>query len=115
MDSHSGAEHYVKIWLYLVFLLAISIIGPMLGIKIITLLTAFGIAFVKAYLVIKHFMHLNLEKRYITYMLGSMLTLMLLLFAGIAPDIMKPEGLQWKKVIGVTKKLNKVEEEINAH
>ena len=44
-------------------LLVVSVAGPMLEIKIVTLITAFGIAVVKAYLVAKNFMHLNIEQR----------------------------------------------------
>ena len=64
----------------------------------ITLITAFGIAIVKAYLVAANFMHLNIEKRYITYLLSTMLMLMLLLFAGVAPDVMEHKGQNWENV-----------------
>ena len=99
MSEH--AEHpevnYVKIWAILLGLLVVSIAGPFLGIKVVTLITAFGIAIVKAYLVAKNFMHLNIEPRYAVYLLVTMLVFMLLLFAGSAPDIMKHEGANWIK------------------
>ena len=41
-------------------------------------------------------MHLNIEKKYISYMLGTMLMFMLLFFAGTAPDVMKHEGQNWE-------------------
>ena len=95
------AEHahpdYVKIWAILLVLLAISIAGPFLGIPVVTLITAFGIAIVKAYLVAKNFMHLNIEPRYAVYLLLTMLLLMLLFFAGVAPDVMKESGSNWTK------------------
>jgi caa(3)-type oxidase subunit IV len=102
MSEHAEhAEHpevnYVKIWAILLVLLAVSIAGPFLGIQLVTLLTAFGIAIVKAYLVAKNFMHLNIEPRYAVYLLVTMLVFMLLLFAGSAPDIMKHEGANWIK------------------
>ena len=53
----------------------------------ITLMTAFGIAVVKAYLVAANFMHLNIEKRYITYLLATMLMLMLLFFRRQRPQM----------------------------
>ena len=40
----------------------VSVVGPMLGIRAVTLITAFGIALVKAYLVAKNFMHLNVAE-----------------------------------------------------
>ena len=96
--EHAGHEvNYVKVWAILLCLLVVSILGPLLGIKIITLLTAFGIAIVKAYLVAKNFMHLNIEPRYAVYLLTTMLVFMLLFFAGTAPDVMKHEGANWVK------------------
>ena len=95
------AEHpevnYVKIWAILLVLLVVSIAGPFLGIQVVTLVTAFGIAIVKAYLVAKNFMHLNIEPRYAVYLLVTMLVFMLLFFAGSAPDVMKHEGVNWIK------------------
>jgi len=98
MSEHAEHEvNYVKIWLILLALLVVSILGPFLGIKAVTLITAFGIAIVKAYLVAKNFMHLNIEPRYAVYLLVTMLVFMLLLFAGSAPDVMKHEGTNWVK------------------
>jgi len=102
MAAHAhAAEHthpnYVKIWAILVVLLCVSVAGPMFGHKIVTLITAFGVAGVKAYLVAKNFMHINIEKRFIPYLVITMLVFMLLFFAGAAPDVMKKEGTQWEK------------------
>jgi caa(3)-type oxidase subunit IV len=104
MTSHAHAashEHahpnYVKIWGILVVLLCISVAGPFLGHPIVTLVTAFGIAAVKAYLVAKHFMHITIEKQFIPYIILTMLVFMLLFFAGTSPDVMKKDGTQWEK------------------
>ncbi len=94
--AHSES-HYIKIWAILLVLLVVSVLGPMLEIQIVTLLTAFGIAIWKAYLVVKNFMHLNVQPQYVTYLLATALVFMLLLFAGTAPDVMKHEGDQWIK------------------
>ena len=98
-EEHEHHEHpnYVKIWAILLVLLTISVIGPMLEIQIVTLVTAFGIAVVKAYMVAVHFMHINIAKRYVTYLVATCLVFMLLLFAGTAPDVMKSEGDNWVK------------------
>ncbi len=105
-DDH-GQSHYVKIWAVLLVLLILSVLGPILApymefgfLKawMITMTTAFGIAIVKAFLVAKNFMHLNIERKYITYMLSAMLMLMLLFFAGTAPDVMKHKGQNWENV-----------------
>ncbi len=42
-EEHSHHPNYVKIWAVLVILLVVSVLGPMLGIKAVTLITAFGI------------------------------------------------------------------------
>lgn len=101
-DSHSHAEghahpDYWKVYLWLLGLLAVSVAGPFLGIKIVTLITAFGIAVVKAYLVLRNFMHVNVEPRFVTYMVSTVLVFMLLFFAAAAPDVMKPTGDNWVK------------------
>lgn len=97
--AHAGAHHvnYVRIWQILLVLLVISVAGPMLEIKIVTLITAFGIAVVKAWLVAKNFMHLNAQPRYVVYMLATALVFVLLFFAGTAPDVMKHSGDNWHK------------------
>ena len=95
--SHSPA-HYIKIWAILVCLLIVSVLGPLLGHPFVTLFTAFGIALIKAFLVITNFMHLNVEKRIAAYILGSMLAIMAIFVAGVAPDVMKHDGLRWSNV-----------------
>ena len=97
MSHDTTPIHYVKIWGVLLVLLVISVCGPMLEIKAITLITAFGIAIVKAWVVANYFMHLNIEKKFIIYILLSMLICMALFFAGTAPDVMAPSGSNWIK------------------
>jgi caa(3)-type oxidase subunit IV len=78
-------------------LLVVSVVGPMFEIRVVTLITAFGIAIVKAYLVAANFMHLNIEKRLATYILTTCLVFMFLFFAAVAPDVMKHDGDNWEK------------------
>jgi caa(3)-type oxidase subunit IV len=95
----ASEEHhpsYVKIWAVLLALLVVSVAGPMLEIRVVTLITAFGIAIVKAYIVAKHFMHVNLERRWVAYLLVAMLALMGLFVGGVSPDVMKHDGLGWE-------------------
>ena len=101
-EGHTHHPNYVKIWAILCVLLVISVIGPMFEIRVVTLITAFGIAVVKAYMVAKYFMHLTIEPRYITYLMTTMLVFMLLFFTAVAPDVMKYEGTNWKKPIVLT-------------
>jgi caa(3)-type oxidase subunit IV len=100
MSEHAephGDSHYVKIWAYLLVLLAISFVGPMFEIQWVTLITAFGIAGVKAYMVAVNFMHINLTPRFVLYTVTTTLVFMLLFFAGAAPDVMKSSGTNWVK------------------
>ncbi len=108
-DDHSSGK-YVKIWAILLVLLAVSIIGPTLGIKWLTLITAFGIAIVKAGMVCAYFMHLNIELKYIWYLLLATLLLLLVMFTGFAPDVMKPSGQRWSSTY-----VEPTEEEIAVH
>jgi caa(3)-type oxidase subunit IV len=100
--GHGHEEHihppsyYVKTWAVLLVLLIISIIGPELGIRSVTLMTAFGIAVVKAWLVCSRFMHLDIERRYVVYFLTVSLGFMGLFFFAIAPDVLKHEGRNWQ-------------------
>jgi caa(3)-type oxidase subunit IV len=98
--EHAEVHHhpnYLRIWAILLLLLVVSVAGPMFGIKWVTLVTAFGIAVVKAYLVARNFMHINIEKSFIAYMMVTVLVFVLLFFAGTAPDVMKDEGQRWEK------------------
>ncbi len=97
MSEEHAHPNYVKVYWILLALLVVSMIGPEIGIRWLTLVTAFGIALVKAYMVVKNFMHLNVEKRFIMYIVSTCLVFMFLLFAGTAPDVMKQEGSGWFK------------------
>jgi len=96
-EPHAPHRNYVKIWAILAGLLVVSVTGPMLGIRVVTLIAAFGVALVKAYLVAKNFMHLDVEKPIVHWTLGLALILMVLLYAGVAPDVQKSAGQHWVK------------------
>ncbi len=99
-ETHTHHPNYVRVWSILCALLVVSVTGPMLGIRVVTLIAAFGIALVKAYLVAKNFMHLNVEKPIVHWLLGAVLILMVLLYAGVAPDVQKSAGMSWQKSAG---------------
>lgn len=102
MASHAPTlpahPNYFKIYLTLVILAAVSVLGPLLGVPALTLITAFGIATVKASMVAAYFMHLNIERRYIWFILFIMLAFLFVLFAGVAPDVWKHSGQNWRRV-----------------
>ena len=98
--GHGPHRNYVKIWGILLALLVVSVVGPMAGIRVVTLITAFGIALVKAYMVAKNFMHLDIEKPIVHWMLLVGLSLMVLLYGALAPDVQKATGQNWQKDAG---------------
>jgi caa(3)-type oxidase subunit IV len=95
MSEHQH-PNYKKIYFTLVGLLVISVLGPFVGLVWVTLITAFGIALVKANMVVQNFMHLRWEKGLMKWVLASSLVLMFLFFAGVAPDVMKHTGTGWR-------------------
>ena len=72
-----------------------SIAGPNVG-WVVLMVTAFGIAFWKASLVVKEFMHLPLETHFIWYIEGVVVAFMLLFFFAVSPDVMQHEGRNWE-------------------
>lgn len=117
-DAHDEAAHirmYTRVYITLLVLFLVSVTGPVIGglvgSKALVLITAFGIAVVKAYLVCAHFMHLNIEKRYIGYLLFTTVVFMLLFYAGVAPDVMEHHGRNWENVAAK----NEVERALKAH
>lgn len=108
MAGHNSPS-YFKIYIMLLVLFIVSVAGPevahLIGFEkgtvpelVFILITAFGIALVKAYYVLAYFMHLKFEKIYAPYLLLSMVAIMFVFFFGTATDAMKPEGHNWKKV-----------------
>ncbi|MDP6981250.1 MAG: cytochrome C oxidase subunit IV family protein [Myxococcota bacterium] len=96
-EEHTHHGDYVKIWGILVVLLVVSVVGPMAEIQWLTLATAFGIAVVKAYLVVVNFMHIGATPKFVPYLIVVSVLFMVLMFAGVAPDVMKSEGHHWEK------------------
>ena len=98
-DEHiHPVAYYVRIWAILLVLLAVSIAGPLRGYPVVTMLTAFGIAVVKAWLVCSKFMHLNIEKKFVIYFLVGALLLLVIFYFGVAGDVMQHKGANWENV-----------------
>ena len=105
--AHAPHRNYLMIWGILVVLLGVSVAGPILAPKLgpaigrwVMLVTAFGVAIVKAYMVAKNFMHLDIEKPIVHWILAVALALMVLLYGALAPDVQKGAGQGWKKDAG---------------
>ena len=107
-------NHYVRIYLLLLALLAVSIAGPVVGGALdkqvvifgmsfglgvtLTLVTAFGIAVWKASLVVKHFMHLSIERPIAKIFLAASVLLLALFWGGVAPDVQLHDGRMWENL-----------------
>jgi caa(3)-type oxidase subunit IV len=94
-ESHVHHPNYVRVWAILVALLVVSVLGSFSHTREIVLIAAFGVAIVKAFLVAKNFMHVTVEKRWVPYLLVICLVFIIILFAGVSPDVMKHSGLHW--------------------
>ena len=91
----SHHPNYKRIYVTLLVLLVISVAGPFIGIKWVTLITAFGIALIKANIVVQNFMHLRWERPLMKWVLSASLLLMGLFYFGVAADIMRHRGRNW--------------------
>jgi len=99
-DKHHSHPDYKKIYVRLLILLAISIWGPILALQLdnrfllasAVLLTAFGVGAIKAGMVGAWFMHLDIELKVVKRLLIVCILLLILLLAGVGPDVLLPEG-----------------------
>ncbi len=88
MESAENRRHYIAIWLWLVVLVGAGLLASALRVpKIAVLLLVFGIAVVKASMVMRDYMHLKSE----TLIIHVIALLPILLIIGLAltmiPDI----------------------------
>ncbi len=113
-DTGFFGNHYVRIYILLLVLLAVSIAGPLVGERLdteisifgyqiglgitLTLITAFGIAIWKASLVVKHFMHLSIERPIAKVFLAASVLLLALFWGGVAPDVQLHDGRMWENL-----------------
>jgi len=99
-EAAHAHPNYIKIWAILLGLLAVSLIGPEIGIPWLTVVTAFGIAIIKAYMVCADFMHLRFEKKIIWFLLlASVVVIGAVFFFGVSSDIIKTQGQNWEDCI----------------
>ncbi len=103
-ESAHAHPNYVKIWAILLGLLIVSLIGPEIGHALdanwIIVITAFGIAVVKAYMVCADFMHLRFEKKIVWFLLlASLIVIGAVFFFGVASDVIKTTGQNWEDCV----------------
>ena len=121
MSEDHGVDHYWKIYKILVGLFLISFCGPLIADLVfdpeswirfgIVMFTAFVIAVIKAWLVAKNFMHVNVEGRVIHVMMATALVFMAMFFAVASVDVMNHTGSNWDNVAA----MNEVEKGLAAN
>jgi caa(3)-type oxidase subunit IV len=86
-DAHTGPG-YVTIWAWLVILLlaGMGVFAVEMS-KTLAVLCIFGIAFVKAYLVVRHYMHLKHVPPFLYAIAGVPLILVIAMVLSLLPDI----------------------------
>jgi caa(3)-type oxidase subunit IV len=113
--SEGHQTNYAKIYWTLMILFIISVAGPEMfpESKAVILITAFGIAVVKAIIVAGWFMHLAHEKKYIWYGFITSLALLFLFVIAVAPDVTMTKGHNWQSQIPSTMDSHEGHDETN--
>ena len=89
--SHSSPGYFL-IFGVLIAALAASLIVGHVWQNTYAAVFIYAVALMKAYLVLQHFVHLKAERRWVKVLVISCVLLLILLFAGLAPDIVAVYG-----------------------
>ncbi|MFB6345867.1 MAG: cytochrome C oxidase subunit IV family protein [bacterium] len=86
-SKQASAGKYVLVYVLLIGLLTLSIPATFYDSGTISTLIIYGVAVSKAYLVLRIYMHLNLEPRFITLIMAGCFIAMVYMFFLLYPDI----------------------------
>ncbi len=90
-NSNETLEHghprYVRIWVWLVAALGVSILVGEMTVPVVAAVLIFTIAIVKAYMVVAYYMHVRFEPLFVTLILGAAVVCLYFLFFGLVPDV----------------------------
>jgi heme/copper-type cytochrome/quinol oxidase subunit 4 len=93
-DASNGKSSLIKIWATLVVMLIINVVvSKLTGILVITIVLATAMAGIA----LAYFMHLNVEKKMVWAVMTASVIAIVGLFVGMAPDILKNDGINWEK------------------
>jgi caa(3)-type oxidase subunit IV len=88
MSAEKPAVGYVTIWVWLVALLAVGVALILLPLpKVTAVVLIFGVATLKAFLVVRHYMHLKHQPVMVYVLLGVPVLLAIALVFVLMPDI----------------------------
>ena len=82
----------IKIWAALLAMLAISIVIGEMHSQVLGTVLVFGVAALKAFLVLYYYMGLRQEPKYISYAMLAGVLCMFILFFALVPDIIYVYG-----------------------
>ena len=84
--SNAHSRHYLKIWIWLLALVVISVAAASILPKVQAMVLIFAVAIVKALLVARNYMHLKNERAIIYAMVLIPLTFVIILLFALFPD-----------------------------
>lgn len=85
-DYH-GHPNYLRIYIFLLIMLGISLVVGMLTSPLVAILLIFLIAIIKAGLVVGNFMHLKFEPKLVWLVVGVVIFILMAFYFGVYPDI----------------------------
>lgn len=91
VKEYHGHPNYFKIWGILVAILFISLALGELGQKALAITLIFGLALIKAIMVMGNFMHLKWEPKLLTWIMIFATVCLGIFYFGVAPDVVYVE------------------------
>ena len=89
---HMSVRQYFVLWLVLLALLAAGVLFAYVDIPVLANVLVFAVAIAKAILVLRNYMHLRWEPRFIALALLGALSCVLILFLLTFPDMVLRDG-----------------------
>ena len=90
-EDYHGHPNYLKIYLFLLALLAVSLVVGILTSPLMGIMLIFLTAIIKAGLVVGNFMHLKFEPKLVWLVVGIVLFILIAFYFGVYPDIPNQE------------------------
>lgn len=90
--AHMTAREYVVLWLILLGLLAGGVLFAYVDIPLLANVLVFAVAVAKAVLVLRNYMHLRWEPRFVTLALVGALACVVIFFLLTLPDAVLRDG-----------------------
>ncbi len=86
-DDYHGHPNYLRVFIYLLILLAISLVAGYFLSPLAAVFVIFVTATIKGGLVVANFMHLKFEPKLVWLIMGAFVFVVLVFYWGVFPDI----------------------------